>query len=95
VGCKGWGSEKLRATFDEIMQRPWPSHAQHYEIGTILEIHRDESDTIMPRFEAFTTKDFLAEFPRSSIAYIGPTPYEAAQIIALGKVPPLSILWQF
>lgn len=75
------------------MQRKWPSHARHYEIGTILEIHRDNTDTIMPRFGAFTTEHFLAEFPRSSIAYIGPTAYEADQIIALGKfLPPSSQL---
>jgi hypothetical protein len=73
------------------MQRPWPNHARHYEIGTILEIHRNHSDVIMPRFGPFTTEDFLGEFPRSSIAYIGPTPYEATQIIALGNVLPPSL----
>jgi hypothetical protein len=84
VGPVHWGSEQMKAHFSAFLQ-PWPSHLQHYQIGTILEIRRDANRT-SPRFGPFQTDDFLREFPRSSISYVGRTVYTTKQVESLGRM---------
>jgi len=74
----------MRGIFEAFLS-PWPGHAQHFSIGTILEIRRDSQGRTSPRFTSFTTGDFLLEFPRSSIAYVGRTAYTLDQTKLLGK----------
>ena len=84
VGPPNWGASTMRGIF-EALRHPWPGHAQHVSIGTILEIRRDTQTRTSPRFGSFTTHDFLCEFPRSSIAYVGRTAYTSDQAIQIGR----------
>lgn len=67
---RGYEKKRMKSLL-ETLQR-WPRDLQHFHMGTIQEIRFDQtSGKTIRRFGELTTWDFLQEFQRSSIAYVG------------------------
>ena len=72
----------------------WPRDTNHFPIGIIQELRFDPSAGRTTQREGeFTTLQFIQEFPRASIAYVGLSSFNDNEIYNTGKTLSFNLLF--